>query len=704
MRNVKLLFCLALCSLSEVVAAAPEVAAAVADTVTVCDTIADAAGDPVALGEIVVRTDNIIRTKNGMIVRPDGSQVKHSSGGYDLVRNLMIPGVSVNTDDKMIRALGAPVALFIDGSPADSREVARLRPSEIMRVEYMEAPTGRYAGNTTAMNFVLRKRDSGGYVAVDGLQRVGFTQGDYNLAARYYRGNTQYTLFAGTDWFGTDCEPSERRESVLFPSGTVLRDFSTFRTNIRSNSQYAQLKIRNKNERRTLRATLSFVRKGEPDRSSSSMMECVGAGMEPSLMESDRAASSRSFRYGVGLSGSFNLTKDDFLELSASASLSRNDYAYRYSEPDSETSSSTGEDYYSFHADAIYVRKFSRGNTLSFKGSEFFNVSSAVYAGSSSSWQHLWSSETLFFCEYAHPLWAKASVRVSPGVSMQFYRLHQHGLKTCVAPRMQLVFAMQPMRNHSFQIGGAYGNSFPQLALMSSAVTQVDMIRQRRGNPDLVQTGIVNCLAAYGMTVGKVSMQAVAMTKCAWHLPVSHYLIEERMLVESYRPHGRWRQSDMTLSVTWTPSAKFSLLLSGGHLSDRYSGDAHVSSSCWKATGLLTCYFGNFSVRASLASAERSAGYDLRVVTTPCVYGISASWSKGLLLVEGGLDNFFSGNARYSSSIVTDVYRSSERSVSRRVSRSAYLKISWSVDFGKKNGRDTGNIDRSVSSGILRPY
>ena len=87
-------------------------------------------------------------------------------------------------------ALGGSVTLYIDGMKADEREMRQLRPEDVERVLYMDAPSGRYAGDNVALNFIMKKRTSGGYVALDAMQCIGYTNGDYNLAAKYFAGNT----------------------------------------------------------------------------------------------------------------------------------------------------------------------------------------------------------------------------------------------------------------------------------------------------------------------------------------------------------------------------------------------------------------------------------------------------------------------------------------------------------------------------------
>ncbi|MDE5635401.1 MAG: carboxypeptidase-like regulatory domain-containing protein, partial [Muribaculaceae bacterium] len=396
------------------------------------------------LSEVVVNADRFVRGKNGITVLPSDDQVKHSSSGYELIRNLMIPGVSVNLRTNSVSALGGAVTLFIDGLPADERELRQLRPSDIKSVQYMDAPTGKYAGNNVVINLVMHKRNRGGYVAVDATQRIGYNNGDYNVASKLYRDNTQYTLFAGTDYQSINGFRSEQHEQIYFPDQIIDRTYITDDSRLSKNSQYAQFRVRNKNDKRTLRATLNFVRQHTPHDSENRKLSYHGLSDSPTDIVSSKLARSRNFKYSIGLSGSFSLPRNQFMDVSASASLSRNNHVYDYLETENEILTSTGEDFYNMHADITYGMNFSHGNHLVFKASEFYNVSSANYFGNNRSWQHLWSSETLVFSEYMHPLWGKATIRVAPGMSAQFYRVHGLDLIKYFGPRVQLVFTYQP--------------------------------------------------------------------------------------------------------------------------------------------------------------------------------------------------------------------------------------------------------------------
>ncbi|WP_449188347.1 carboxypeptidase regulatory-like domain-containing protein [Tannerella forsythia] len=92
--------------------------------------------DVVALGEVTVRGSTFIRKKDHLLVIPDKQQIKHAFSGYDLLYNLMIPGLDVNRKDKKVTATTGEATLYINGVKADFRDVQNLRPRDIEKVEY----------------------------------------------------------------------------------------------------------------------------------------------------------------------------------------------------------------------------------------------------------------------------------------------------------------------------------------------------------------------------------------------------------------------------------------------------------------------------------------------------------------------------------------------------------------------------------------
>ena len=169
----------------------------------------------VLLGEVEVKGSSFIRQKDRVLIIPDKQQVKHAFTGYDLLSNLMIPGIDVDRKKGVVATMGGTVTLYIDGRKVDYREVQSLRPRDIEKVEYFDVPTGKYAGDVASINYITRKWKSGGYVSLDANQTIGYLQGDYNAVSKVSHGNTSYTLFAGHTMYDYNEDDNRSTESYV---------------------------------------------------------------------------------------------------------------------------------------------------------------------------------------------------------------------------------------------------------------------------------------------------------------------------------------------------------------------------------------------------------------------------------------------------------------------------------------------------------
>ena len=97
--------------------------------------------DTKQLGEVTVTASNVTATADKKLVFPNEQQVKASANGVDLLRNLLIPRLSVSPIDNSVSTTdGGTVQLAINGRKATKEEVTALQPSEIIRVEMLEDP------------------------------------------------------------------------------------------------------------------------------------------------------------------------------------------------------------------------------------------------------------------------------------------------------------------------------------------------------------------------------------------------------------------------------------------------------------------------------------------------------------------------------------------------------------------------------------
>lgn len=94
--------------------------------------------DDVLLEGVTVTGTSFIRKKDYVLIIPDKQQVKHANNGYDVLYNLMIPGLTVDKRKGTVSAFAGTVTLYIDGEKATYRDIQNLRPQDIKNIEYYE--------------------------------------------------------------------------------------------------------------------------------------------------------------------------------------------------------------------------------------------------------------------------------------------------------------------------------------------------------------------------------------------------------------------------------------------------------------------------------------------------------------------------------------------------------------------------------------
>ena len=114
--------------------------------------------------------------------------------GYDLLNNLMIPGISVDRLKGIVTTPVGNATLYIDGRQVDFREIQALRPKDISRVEFFDIPTGKYAKDAYAINIVMKPLNNGGYTQLDACQGAGYLNGDYNLISKFMTGSKSLNI------------------------------------------------------------------------------------------------------------------------------------------------------------------------------------------------------------------------------------------------------------------------------------------------------------------------------------------------------------------------------------------------------------------------------------------------------------------------------------------------------------------------------
>lgn len=655
--------------------------------------------DNVMLGEIVVKGSSFIRKEDRVLVIPDKQQVKHANTGYDLLYNLMIPSIDVNKRTGEVTTFGGSVSLYINGEKADYRDVQSLRPQDIERVEYYDVPTGKYANDVAAIDYITKQYKAGGYITLDGKQTIGYLGGDYNVGAKVSHGNTSYTVWGGYNMKEYDGTQTEKHEEIYFPEYSVNRDRTTGNANTRNNQQYVQFKVNNRTKKRNLSAQVSLVRDEVPENGSNDRLDYSGYYTQSA--QSSEQTVSKGLQPSVKLFGNFSLPKKQNLEFSLKGAYAQNDYTRTYTEDERISLTDANEDMYSFEVTAKYNIKLKHKNTFGVQAFHFHRITSSAYSGDEDSWQHLWSGETLLFLNYTQKFSDKINLVLNPGVSILNYKLHDADLQKQYSLRLRSRLVYRPSKEHQWTFSANIGNISPDISFINNRTQTVDFLQVKRGNPELDNTKLYRLGITYSGTLGHLNMQINTAYEMSKDAVFGDYYIENSKLVNTYRSDADVHILMGQVGLSYRFSDNLRAKLSGMYA---YYTLPNLSLTMNYVQGALDInyFWKDFSVNIYGKASNYQLNYNLSYIREPITYGASVSWSHKGWYLEAGTENPFTKHARYKEHADYGVYKYNQVQTSRINQQTGYVKVAYTFDFGRKTSRDKNDVDRNINSAIMK--
>ena len=146
----------------------------------------------VELGEVTVKATPIIRKADRDLYIPSEETRKRSADGLDLLSNMQIPTLTVNTVMNTINRAGDAVEVRINGRKTDINQVKTLAPASIVRVEYHDNPGLRYGNAAAVLDFIVKNPNSGGSLRTNVSQSLGNGFGEQYLNLKLNNGSSQF--------------------------------------------------------------------------------------------------------------------------------------------------------------------------------------------------------------------------------------------------------------------------------------------------------------------------------------------------------------------------------------------------------------------------------------------------------------------------------------------------------------------------------
>lgn len=648
------------------------------------------------LDGVVIKGSSFIRHDDRILITPDNLQKKHASTGYDLLYNLMIPGLEVDSRNGTVSNGINTASLYINGQKAEYIEIKGLRPKDIKQVEYIDLPHGKYATEKLVINFITKKQETGGYVSVDGSQNVGYTRGDYNIVAKIRQKNTSYTLFGG---YSNDIHTNHavKTEMMALGKGNVNRETNTTKR-YKNNKQYLQLNIDNQTEKRALSAKIGFVRTSSPDNYS---IDDISYNHE-AVISAYNQNNSKGIMPTVSLYGNFDINDSQSFDISIKGNYARNKYNKCYDEGQYFFKTNASENIYNIDCEANYNVKLKHNNALGVKLSHLRQISMTNYSGSYTAWSHLWTGETLVTGEYSQNFGDNISAYIQIGADVLTYRQHGDEKQNFVSPYYNFMLNYSLGKGQNLYVSLNRGNSNPDISYLSRVEQVIDSLQIQRGNPVLDKANYYMATINYGLYKRKFNLSATAFWFGAIPSIGTDYYAEGNKLIHSLMSDYNYNQVKFTLAVTYKATSQ--LHLTARSICTYYDRSGKFSATQTEFDGFLgiNYYVKDFAFKAFGKTVNRVLGIDNQSRQSPASYGVTASWNHNNWSVELGGSNFFTHHSETSLKLVSDVYFYKTYNYNDTEHSSGYIKIGYTLDFGKKTSRAKKDIDTTINSAILK--
>ena len=654
------------------------------------------------LDEVVVKSSYLTREGDHILAIPTKEQRKHAVTGYDLLSNLMIPGVSVERSTGSVTTPNGAATLYIDGREVDFREVQSLRPKDVSRVEYFDVPNGKYAKDAYAINIIMKPLNNGGYTQLDASQNVGYLYGDYNLISKFVTGTKSFNLWAGYSLENPKSSMDEN-ETFIFPDYQMNRLQHYNNADNRQTEEYVQASISNRGRKYIwmLRGGMAWnASKNDVNNGMTEYWKTAAAIKNGSIL--DINTRNKSYRPSVYFYGLHTFSNTKSLDYVFDGYYSRNDYDRLYNDDNVSFRSLVKEDYYYIKANANYSMAFSHRNRLAFSLYEFMRISDSEYIGTSAYNQNLHSSETILFADYSQRL-GSFFFDINPGLSFLTYRLE--GMKSInhLTPRLQARATYRIDKVQQLQFMFALGNTYPRINTINNVEQQIDPIIILKGNSNMDNSILLNPRLSHTLNLNKFALQTGVSYFYQNHSIISDYYIRDGHLISTFRDDCIYHRPSADMSITYKPSGTLNMKLSGQWVKHLVRGGAeHRNLSAFSGTAMINYYVRDFSFGASIASPARDLIDSQISRKTFWRYQLSAMWNHGNLAIEANANNLFMMKNNIVDELSASYYSFKQIDQSRSYNQFANLKIVYSFDYGKKTSKSPDYKHQNSESAILK--
>ena len=656
------------------------------------------------LDEVVIEGEKVIQKIDRQLVMPTQAQKKAATNGISLLQHLQLPNLSVNVIEKTIATnYGESVQLRINGVEVTQAEVIAIRPEDVIRVEVHEQPGLRYGGAAAVIDYIVRRRESGGNVSADltnGVLPLGF--GNYQMSGKYHYGKSSFTALA--QWSRRDLEWNRENEETFYYPDKVITNRETVAAPNRIKYDYLNTSLNynyTNGEKSMLniafRTDVKDIPYGFTDRNTILHQEDKEYEVKD-REQSETHIPSLDVYYQLNLKNDQHL----YFDVVGTYLKSNNQRTYSMTEVGQspiEIFSKTEGDKYSIIGEAIYERPLWKGKfTTGMKHNQA--TMDNVYDGEAQTKVSMNTAETSLFAEYQSKV-GKLNYTLGMGALRTFYKQGNTS---------QEKYFFRPTLNLSYSLGKIFlrynaslSGYAPSLSAMSDVEQGMDAYQVRRGNPNL--KSVTYFTNRFSVSYRNKWMNVDLSARYSYDdKPIMEETIfENGKFVRTYANQKGLHRLMCQTSIQIRPFKEY-LSISLNPFFNRYISEGnnylHTHSN-WGFRGSIISMYKHWVFMADMNTSYH--GLEGETITKgEAIHSIALGYNKEKWAIQVMTMNPFTNDYHQSVENVSKLATNKQVAYSKDFTRMVMLNVSFNLSFGKQKQTANKRMENSdTDAGIL---
>lgn len=641
----------------------------------------------VTLDEVTVKAAAIRNYSDRKIAFPTAEQKAAATNGINLLNSLMLPRLQVNPIQNTVSLPDdGNIQFRINGIQVELNDVRALAPQEIIRVEYHDNPGVRYGNASAVLDYIVRRRETGGGVHIDLSNSPTTSFGDDLVSVRMNHKKSEfgfqydvryrkpYHIWEETaETYRYEDGHTLERISEGIPTGMLERahNLSFNYSWVEAGKQYLNIMLRHalSDDERGGRSK-SYL-SGQPDRFTSVWNPRTSSTKRPSL----------DLYYLRSLPHKQTLT----FNVVGTYIGTRSNQVYREMQNESLLSdilSDVDGKKYSLIGEGIYEKVLPTGRlNAGLKHTQAWTDNK--YRGTVGGRTRMQQSETYVYTELNGKI-NRLNYTAGIGVSRSWFQQKGEEEYTYYTFRPQLALQYNFTDQMYARVKGSIDNTSPSLSELSAVEQYLDTLQIRRGNPYLNPYRNYRASLNYEYRKGLFTGS----------LNIDYYNSPDRIMEETLREHDKfirttvnqpgWQKISGDMTVRIGPIKRIlQLSLTGGinrYISDGNTYD-HTYTNAYFRASVMAMY------KKWMAMFQIQSHYDQftgeTVSTGEDAHLFMLQYNAGKFAVGAGIMMPFSNQYKRLNENKNAYAPYIKRAYANDFSRMVILTFSWNIDFGR---------------------